>query len=70
MGLVGTSSLDDDDPRLGVGRFLYVSSGFVVFSDRSMIRVLAGGGPALVCLLLNCENLECGSIMGVAKSLW
>lgn len=26
------------------------------------MRVLAGTGPALVCLLLNWENLECGSM--------
>ena len=34
----------------------------MVFNERSMVRVLAGTGPALVCLLLNWENLEWGSM--------
>lgn len=67
-GLDDTDPLEDEELRLGVGRFLYVSNGFVVFNDRSMVRVLVGRGPVFVCRLLNCENLECGSIVLVAKT--
>ena len=39
----------------------------MVLTERSMVRVLEGSGPAFVCRLLNWENLEWGSItLGIA----
>ena len=63
MGLVTREFIDALESLLcAAERFLYVSRGLVVFNDGSMARAGEGLGPALVCLLLNCEKRECESI--------
>lgn len=60
MGLAAESVAETDAVEFlrGTGRFLNASRGFVVLRVESMSRVLAGIGPALVCLLLKGEKRE------------
>ena len=61
-GLEVTDPFEEVESLLAAGRFLYASRGLVVLTESSMARVFAGRGPAFVCLLLNWEKREWGSI--------
>lgn len=65
LEIVRADSDLDEDFSGGVGRleFLRSSTGFETFAVDSVKRDVDATGPDFVCLLLNCENLECGSIL-------